>query len=62
MEEYGIFTPRIDDTIQHFKFEEATLGESLMVLTPIHARIPLPMDCDAHPTCDCYSQCHAIIW
>ena len=26
------------------------------------SKIQTTMDCDDHPSCDCYSQCHAIVW
>ena len=35
---------------------------NLRILELNISKIQTTMDCDSHPSCDCYSQCHAIVW
>ncbi len=53
---------RINDTIGSFESIELSTCASIFAISQLQCRDDYPKDCDAHPTCDCYSQCHAIIW
>jgi len=56
------FNTCLDDTIQHFETKGASMDDSVVVLKPVSAKVTTTMDCDNHPSCDCYSQCHIVIW
>lgn len=56
--------PALDDTMQRFLLSEIKdeTDAPQATVSPMSIHVSKTMDCDNHPSCDCYSQCGAIIW
>ena len=52
-----------NDTIEAFRVpstnEDYAFAVSDLLVRGVRSR---PRDCDDHPSCDCYSQCHIVVW